>query len=39
VIDNIRDKAAKLAAARAWANKNLVATGYCAVVLDQSEAH
>jgi len=38
VIDNVKDKAAKLAEAKAWANKNLVATGYCAVVVDQTDS-
>jgi hypothetical protein len=38
VIDNVKDKAAKLALAKAWATKNLVATGYCATVVDQTDS-
>jgi len=37
-IDDVRDKAVKLALAKSWAKKSLVATGYCAVVIDQSDS-
>jgi len=36
-IDDLRDKTAKLAIAKTWAENNLVASGYCAAVVNQSE--